>query len=228
MMRAKEFTTIQVDEDWKKALATTALGTSLGLSGMSLDKSQDREPYIQKTWHNPFSMSLSAERKMLADILVKEAESAKIFGKELQHFMAQMVHETGEFRAMVERGSRESISKRYDIRYNPRLALILGNTEPGDGWKYRGRGYIQLTGKGNYQAAEKALRIPLVSDPDLASRPEIAAKIAIWYWKTRVARKIPDFQKATVGQVTRFINADLRGLESREKFFQKLIPSKNN
>ncbi|MDB5100965.1 MAG: class chitinase [Cyanobacteria bacterium RYN_339] len=61
----------------------------------------------------------------------------------------------------------------------------LGNTQPGDGVKYKGRGYIQLTGRANYAAYGAKLGIDLVNNPDLALRPDIAAKIVVAYWKDR-------------------------------------------
>ena len=66
----------------------------------------------------------------------------------------------------------------------------MGNTAPGDGWKYRGRGFIQLTGKNNYAAASKAIYKDdrLVENPDLVNNPEIAAEVAAWYMKTNTAR----------------------------------------
>lgn len=66
----------------------------------------------------------------------------------------------------------------------------MGNTAPGDGWKYRGRGFIQLTGKNNYAAASKAIYKDdrLVENPDLVNNPEIAAEVTAWYMKTNTAR----------------------------------------
>ena len=63
----------------------------------------------------------------------------------------------------------------------------MGNTEVGDGWKYRGRGFIQLTGKSNYAAASKAIfgNDTLVQNPDLANEPAIAAQISAWYLDKR-------------------------------------------
>lgn len=62
----------------------------------------------------------------------------------------------------------------------------MGNTDPGDGYKYRGRGYIQLTGKDQYVTAGKAVGLDLVNHPQLASDPDNASKIALAYWKTNV------------------------------------------
>lgn len=71
----------------------------------------------------------------------------------------------------------------------------MGNTKPGDGWKYRGRGYIQLTGKSNYAAASKAIfgDDRLVENPDLVNEPTTAAEVVAWYMdrgKSSMARKM--------------------------------------
>jgi hypothetical protein len=87
----------------------------------------------------------------------------------------------------------------------------LGNTEPGDGWKYRGRGFIQITGKSNYAEAGKALGVDLVNNPDLAEDPNIAAQIAIWYIKKR---KLEGAAKAgDVSAFTKGVNGGYNGLE---------------
>ena len=66
----------------------------------------------------------------------------------------------------------------------------LGNTDPGDGFKYRGRGYIQLTGKANYAAASKAIGEDLVQNPDLVNDPIVGARVVAWYAKTRGLAKL--------------------------------------
>lgn len=58
----------------------------------------------------------------------------------------------------------------------------MGNTNPGDGYKYRGRGFIQLTFKSNYEAAGKALGVDFVSNPDLVEKPEYIALVSAWFW----------------------------------------------
>jgi len=66
-----------------------------------------------------------------------------------------------------------------------KMGQQMGNTEPGDGFKYRGRGFIQLTGKNNYAAASKAIYGDdrLVQNPDLVNNPDVAAQVAAWYMK---------------------------------------------
>lgn len=100
----------------------------------------------------------------------------------------------------------------------------MGNDSPGDGFKYRGRGYIQLTGKESYLEASKALGLDLVNKPDLAADPDNASRIAVWYWKTNVQPIAPE----NVARATRIINGGYNGLEDRKSRFaewdRKLTP----
>ncbi|MDO9032416.1 MAG: glycoside hydrolase family 19 protein [Hydrogenophaga sp.] len=68
-------------------------------------------------------------------------------------------------------------------------AEALGNTEPGDGYTYRGRGYIQLTGRGNYAAYAKATGLDLLNQPELAANEANAERLAVSYWRTAVQSK---------------------------------------
>jgi putative chitinase len=113
---------------------------------------------------------------------------------------------------MKEKGGSLDFRK-YDPKYAPRTAKILGNKHIGDGAKYKGRGFIQLTGRDNYRMAGEALSLPLLQQPDLASTPEVASKIAVWYWNTRVKPHIQNF--ADTAAVTKKINPAMRGLEDR-------------
>ena len=62
----------------------------------------------------------------------------------------------------------------------------MGNTQPGDGRRFKGRGYIQLTGRANYIDVGRAIGVDLVNNPTRATEPAIAAKVALYFWKTRV------------------------------------------
>lgn len=155
----------------------------------------------------------------LREILLEYAVDAGLKGLELAQFMAQTHHETGAFSKLIEIGTVQQIAKKYDIRHNPELARSLGNTQPGDGWKYRGRGFIQLTGKANYGSASKALfgDDRLLVNPELASDPVIAAHVALWYWGWRVQPRVKDFENTV--EVTKPINPNLRGLTQRRQLF---------
>jgi putative chitinase len=109
-------------------------------------------------------------------------------------------------------------AKRYDMKYSPKTAKILGNKHVGDGAKYHGRGFVQLTGRDNYRMAGDALGIDLINHPELASKPDVAAKVAVWYWQTRVKPSVQNF--ADTMSVTKKINPAARGLENRHENFK--------
>jgi len=84
----------------------------------------------------------------------------------------------GTMKPIKEWGTNGYFWRRYDIDgANPALARRLGNTVPGDGVRYAGRGYVQITGRANYERAGEKLGYPLVGNPDLALRSDIAAAI---------------------------------------------------
>ena len=90
----------------------------------------------------------------------------------------------------------------------------MGNTEPGDGFKYRGRGFIQLTGKNNYASMGAALNLPLVDNPDLANDPVVAARIAARYIKDAKLRKSFATQEEANRAVTQSIGGRNLNLDS--------------
>jgi predicted chitinase len=150
-------------------------------------------------------------------VLTKTARAAGITDPtELAAFLAQCAHESHDFQSMVEYGGSLDFRK-YDPKFAPRKARALGNTKAGDGARYKGRGYIQLTGRYNYKRAGEALGIPLEKNPELAEKPEVAAKIAVWFWQSRVQPKVDNFND--VRAVTKPINPGLNGLEDRKEAF---------
>jgi len=149
--------------------------------------------------------------------LTRAAKAAGLKGVELAQFLAQCAHETGDFAHLEELGGNRYLAK-YDPKVNPAKARALGNTKAGDGAKYKGRGFIQITGKANYANAGQALGIDLVNKPELAAKPDVAAKIAVWYWQNRVSPYVQDFSD-TRG-VTKRINPGLAGLQDRVENFK--------
>jgi predicted chitinase len=149
--------------------------------------------------------------------LIKAAVAAGIKGEELAQFLAQCAHETHDFKSMVEYGGSLDFRK-YDPKYAPKKAKQLGNKKVGDGAKFKGRGYIQLTGRYNYKRAGQALGLPLEIKPELVEKPEVAAKVAVWFWQSRVQPKVDDFGNTPAA--TKPINAGLKGLEDRKEKFQ--------
>lgn len=237
-MRAQEFIAEQeLNEDWRNWV--TGLGAASMLAGGGSaaydayqSSQQPQEPQAQVKQvrapqgkvQAPVAKS-SAElaqqaQKTLSDpdaqLLTKVATAAGIKGTELAQFLAQTAHESANFTTTKEFGDKNYF-KKYDIKHNPSKAKELGNVKPGDGERYKGRGYIQLTGRENYRNAGKALGLPLEQKPELAERPEIAAKIAVWFWKNRVKPQVNNFNDTA--QATKPINPALKGLQDRQDKF---------
>ena len=151
--------------------------------------------------------------------LQKTALGSGLKGPELAQFLAQMKHESWNFEKLKEQPKgQDYFERRYGVQYAPKTAKILGNKVPGDGQRYYGRGYVQLTGRENYKRAGEALGIDLLNKPDLAANPDVAAKIAVWYWNSRVRPRVKNF--ADTAAVTKAINPALRGLGDRDANFK--------
>jgi putative chitinase len=88
-----------------------------------------------------------------------------------------------------------------------------GDEASGDGFKYRGRGLIQLTGKDNYRACGDALGVDLVENPDLVSSPQYAALSAGWFWDKNKLNQFADANDMTT--LTKRINGGTHGLDDR-------------
>ena len=134
-------------------------------------------------------------------------------------FIAQVGHESGQFRYVRELGGDQYLSK-YDTGT---LAKRLGNTPEadGDGQKYRGRGLIQVTGRDNYYACSKALfgDDRLLRTPELLEQAEWACKSAAWYWNSRNLNALAD--AGDMNGLTRRINGGLNGLAERLELYDR-------
>lgn len=124
-------------------------------------------------------------------------------------FLAQIAHESGELKYMEEIASGEAYEGR----------TSLGNTEPGDGKRYKGRGPIQLTGRNNYRKAGTALHLDLEGKPELAAKPDVGCRVAGWFWKTHGLNELAD--KGDFLQITRRVNGGTHGLARREEFYKR-------
>jgi len=98
-----------------------------------------------------------------------------------------------------------------------------GPTESGEGWKYRGRGLKQLTGKTNHSNCSKGLGVDLVDNPDLLLEPIYAARSAAWFWSTNKCNVFADAED--MEGLTRRINGGLIGLEDRKKRYASAMRS---
>lgn len=131
-------------------------------------------------------------------------------------FLAQIGHESGSLVYTKELGGASYFAK-YDGRAD------LGNTQPGDGARFAGRGLIQVTGRHNYGKASQALfgDDRLLFSPELLETPEWAAKSAVWYWTTRNLNALADQDRFT--DITRAINGGTNGLEDRKARYKHAL-----
>lgn len=160
------------------------------------------------------------------------------------HFLAQVAHESGGFKYVVE-NLNYSAKALYGVfrKYFPtmdaanlyarqpqKIANKLyanrmgnGNETSNDGWNYRGRGLIQLTGKDNYQALSTTTGKDFIATPELVEQPEWALTSACWFWKNRNINKYADADD--IHMVTKLINGGTNGLANRQHYldeFKKL------
>lgn len=164
----------------------------------------------------------------------------------IRAFLAQVGHESGQLSAVVENlnysakalrsvfgkyfktdAEAEQYARKPEAIANVVYANRMGNgdTESGDGWKYRGRGLIQLTGKNNYdKATNEMYALPLgvdfVDEPDLLATPEYAAQSAAWYWETNGLNALADQlggadDTEVFKAITKRINGGYNGLDDR-------------
>jgi predicted chitinase len=133
-------------------------------------------------------------------------------------FLAQLAHESGELRYMEEIASGAAYEGRKD----------LGNTQPGDGKRYKGRGPIQLTGRANYQKYGDLLGIDLINNPTVAATKEVGFRIAGQFWKLNGLNPLADQQDFK--QITKRINGGYNGLDDRTKYYNraKQVLNKND
>lgn len=159
----------------------------------------------------------------------------------MAHFLGQVMHESGRLRRVEESlyysaGRLLAVFPRYFTAqeaqaYAMQPARIaarvyggrMGNgaEASGDGWRFRGRGLIQLTGRDNYAAYGEDVGVDLMADPDRVARLPYAADVAGWYWQRRDLNRwadrsqTPEDRRAACGHITRAINGGYNGLDDR-------------
>lgn len=126
-------------------------------------------------------------------------------------WLAQMGHESGEFRFMKELDSGRAYEGRRD----------LGNVEKGDGRRYRGRGPIQLTGRDNYTAFAAATGLPVVDYPEMVEDPAVGFRAAAWFWSTRGLNRLG--KGMTFKETTRAVNGGLSHHEFRLEYYWRAL-----
>ena len=133
-------------------------------------------------------------------------------------FLAQLAHESGQLRFMEEIWGPTAQQLRYEPASS--LATSLGNTQTGDGKRFKGRGPIQITGRANYQRFGNLLGVDLVTTPEQAALPDLAFRIAGLYWSKKGLNELAD--QATdeaFREITRRINGGFNGLADRQQFY---------
>lgn len=157
-----------------------------------------------------------------------------------RHFMAQLAHESGGFKRLVENlnYSVEALQRTWPGRFDAATATTyarqperianrvyggrLGNgpEATGDGWRYRGRGYIQLTGKANYAKYSQLVfgDDRLVREPGQAAEPAVAMRLALAYWNAHDLNTLAD--RDDLEGITRRINGGLIGLTDRRRWLE--------
>lgn len=131
-------------------------------------------------------------------------------------FLSQIGVESEEFLYVRELGNNAYFDK-YDIRFNPKKAADLGNIQPGDGAKFKGRGLIQVTGRANYKACGDALGLNLLSTPELLEQPLYAVESAGWYWGMRKINALCDADD--IVKITRAVNGGTMHLDRRKAYY---------
>lgn len=120
------------------------------------------------------------------------------------HFLAQIGHESGRLQFVRELATGDAYEGRKD----------LGNTQPGDGRRFKGRGLIQITGRFNYQHYGDLLGIDLLDNPALLEVPPYAAQSAALFWQNHGLNELADNDDLL--HITRKINGGTNGLQDRQ------------
>ena len=159
--------------------------------------------------------------------------------RRLAAFIAQVGHESGQLARLVENlnYSADALRMTWPSRFDVELATAaarkpeqianiaygnrMGNTAPGDGWKYRGRGLIQITGKNNYRACGEALSLDLIAQPELLEKPQHACMSAAWFWASWGLNTLAD--TGSFSKITSRINGGQNGAADRQTLYAKAL-----
>ena len=162
-------------------------------------------------------------------------------------FLAQVAHESGEFKRLIENlsysvaglmktwptrfptiAAAQPFERNQELIANRVYAGRLGNGDSasGDGWRFKGRGLIQLTGRGNYRSCGTAITLPLETQPELLEAPDAAALSAAQFWNSRGLNHLADDTNTDNDDedfktITRIINNGLTGLASRQAYWAR-------
>lgn len=185
--------------------------------------------------------SAATESKWLDSINASCAQYQINTKLRLAAFISQVGHESGRLSAVSENlnysaaGLMKTWPSRFDTatanacaRNPQKIANVvyanrMGNSsaDSGDGWKYRGRGLIQCTGKANYMAFSQSSGADCISNPDLVATPQYAALSAGWFWNSKGLNAYAD--RGDLVSITKRINGGLNGQDDRENLYKIAI-----
>ena len=193
-------------------------------------------------------MNLSKLRGSVPDNILDEVyEVSNKFGintsLRMAHFLSQVAHESGNFKFVTENlnysaqglkktfskyfkqpGLAEAYARKPELIASRVYANRMGNNGEGsrDGWKFRGRGYLQLTGKDIYERFNEFVEDDVVTNPELVAT-KYPLLSAAWFFHTNNINKVSDrgATNDTVRRVTRVVNGGYNGLEDRQRYFKK-------
>lgn len=186
------------------------------------------------------SAGLAARWFLPIDAAMKEFGITAVNDKAM--FIAQLGHESAGFTSLVESfnysvdGLKKTFGKRLtpyqaemlgridgkQVAHQPQIANLvyggrMGNVNQGDGWKYRGRGLLQITGRENYTRCGAALKLDLVSTPELLEQERHAARSAAWYYALRGCL----LYSGDIVRITQIINGGQNGLTDRQQRYTR-------
>jgi putative chitinase len=203
-------------KDWQKKNGLTSDGVVGDVTWVKLFGNSTTQPVITGG-----VLKLEKLKGVIPDNVIKQIPDTAIkfnitTNLRLAHFLSQCAHESGNFKYTKELGD-DSYFQKYEGR------KALGNTQPGDGIKFKGRGFIQLTGRANYEKFSKFCGEDCVSNPDLVSTKYPMMSAAYFFDKNKlwsICDKGSDDE--TVKLLTKRINGGYNGLEDRQKKFDKI------
>lgn len=223
LLYRKFFAPAETETPTKKSLAAPIQPSGEGTRTPSSAPTEAAPEGQQPAGFPPAAMRQPAELPPLSKpasanktVLIRAMEGKITDPRERAAFMAQMHHESMGFGSMTEVGN-PAYFKKYEFKKN------LGNTKAGDGERYKGRGFIQLTGRSNYEIFGRKIGQDLVNNPELAADPEIAAQIALAYWESRGSGKAA--RAGDFDGVTRSINPGMKGKADRDEKYAMYLAS---
>lgn len=154
-------------------------------------------------------LSVNDYKDLARDLAAAMVRNNITTGRRARMFIAQTCHESGGYRWREELASGAAYEGRRD----------LGNVHPGDGARFRGRGYIQITGRTNYAEFSQALGQDFLRFPARVAWKALAASSAAWWWKTHGCNQIADTGDFVA--VTQRINGGTNGLADRRKYYAR-------